>query len=642
MNKLRTTLIALLMVTAVLSTANNMNHLQAVPSGTVGVDEFTKYTWTLDTVNLQTTFIVKNDENSMMFLGNNTDDLLNQLQGAKISLSIGKIYNSQGELYLVPIVILQNDIQVTSEMLMDMGLDANAANQLAFTIPRGSGIVLLGAITDFGTTTPSLLTTSVESIKNPSALEKIGTIGPNIIRTLMSRGPNPDDLLVGSLRYRFATAQPPAPIVVPSMLDSFGAQWESNSGGGITNEYSKSGDDAIFTASGTTEINTTNPGQYMYKKLEINNFEMIYSVEMGLLKRIAVNMHYVMNDTWYSEFEGVWKTHYVDITINLELNYRGASDVEIGLTNGEKLGYKVTDLYMSDGLINAINATLNGTLTAENVTFVEQFFEAMKVTFEYQSYNPVYDSGLDLYYNTEFENELVNESDTGNAMFNIYQLGAPYITPDWEVQFATFQFQQYIYLKLYPKFTKFMIENESANHYFNYNSDYSIYESPDGNWISLISNLTINIGVHHTNTTNDEVKMDASLTINSWMTYSSDGRLTEVGVIVQFSFKNDTNLNDDLGDETEYSGTARILIQRVQNTGGPTGTPNFNEPIDAPEPTSDWQETTPEETTSGGTSGGGATGGIPSTIGGIPTTYIGGGVALIVIVAAIIFALRRR
>ena len=362
---------------------------------------------------------------------------------------------------------------------------------------------------------------------------------------------------------------------------------------------------------------------------------------MGLLKEINVNVHFFHNETWYDQWEGVWKSNVMDITINLHLSYTGSSPVEIGLVNGEKLGFTVTDLYMSPDLIDVINETSGGMVYADNVTFFEQFIESMRATFEYQEYNPMYDSGLDLYYDTLYENTLTNQSNSSYEIFNVYQLGAPYVTPDWEVQFATFQFQQFLLLKLYPKMVKFAVENSSTNAYFDYNSDYSIFESPDNNWISLISNLTVNTGIYNTNLSEDEFKMDVSFTVDSWMTYERSGRLTELGIQISFSFVNDTNGNNDLTDEQTYSGTARIVINRVQNTGGATGTPNYEQPIDAPEPSSSWTEATPE-TTIGGGAGGGTSGGLPSNIGGVPIQYIGGGIAALVIIAAIIFALRRR
>ena len=444
-----------------------------------------------------------------------------------------------------------------------------------------------------------------------------------------------------AIEYPYGNATLPAPILAPSNIPDYGSDWESGEAPeGITLDYSTSGDDAVFSASGSNSTIESGGNYYSEQSITINTFKIVYSLTTGLMKEINLDLSLVFNNTMENPMTGERQMNYIGVSIKFRMVYTGEEDINIGLVDNEKLGFKVTEFYLSPDLIDFLNATIaNGTITEENVTQLTAYMENLRWTYTYRANNPYYPSGLDLYYDILIENPLAGTSDTGWDMFNVYQLGAPYVIPDWEIQYGVFQFQQHILLKIYPKIIKYAIENRNTNAFFNYDSSYNIYESPDGNWRSLMSNISVNFGFKQTITSKDELKSDITISLGSWITYSSDGKLTEIGLEISFTGKADTNENNDLTDEDTYSGTFRIVVNRVQNTAGPTSSPDFDNPLDAPEPTSSWKEVTPYKTVTGA---GGEGGVLPETIAGIPTIYIIGGAIGLIILIGLVSLIRRR
>ena len=590
-----------------------------------------KYVWQLDKMDAKTTGIYKGmDEPPPL---NYTDDLLNQLEGAKFEMAVGNYNSSEDTIYVVPIVIIQNDIQVTPELLEAMGVPSNYSSQLAFTIPRGSGLVFLYKV--FMEAGPSLFMEEATGNKG-----KIGILDGSMSPTSM----------VVSLPYSYSDAVPPLPFVPSNSLDDFGNSWvnDSEPPNGITMAYTKSNGKAIYSASGSNS-STEQDVNYTFKQsIQINKFEMVYSLTTGVLQSITAKGHIVMNETRYSNMDHKWKSKYEDIQIDFQFSFKGSSEIEVGLVDNQNIGYKVTEFTMSNDLVDTINKTIASMggepLTPENVTFIHDVMSSFAWKFTYHQVNPYYNSGLDLYYDLNVSNSKLNESEADQAIFNIYQLGSPYVTPDWEVQYATFQFQSHVYLKLLPKYYKFMLEQEEPKAYLNYDTDYKILESGDGNWISMITNASFNIGYSETNTTAGTSKFDATLNMDSWMTYSSDGLLSQIGLIVSFSAKNDTNGDNSLTDETPYTGQMRIVVNRVQNQGNnPTQEPDYDQPVNVPAPSQSWQDKTPvnAQPSSGG-QGGGLGGLLSGEVYGVPTMYIGGGIAFLLIVGVLLFAVRRR
>ncbi|MGQ4892695.1 MAG: hypothetical protein ACP6IP_09460 [Candidatus Njordarchaeia archaeon] len=625
MKKLKTIFIALILVMSVAYAAQPAR-VQAVTGTDLALNH--KYVWQLDKIDLTTVSLLKNLDKDPL---NVTDDILNQLEGAKFEIAVGNYDNVEDELYIVPIVIIQQDFQITSSILEQLGVPSNYSSDLAFTIPKGSGLVFL-----------------YEIFMNAGPVYIMNTMSKGSVKIGLMNGPSTPTSMVVSIPYDYGDASPPLPFVPADELSDYGDDWENMTApDGITATYTESNGKATFSASGSNTTSESHDNYSFEGSYQVTKFEIVYDLDTGVLQSIEAKVHFTENETWYDEWNGKWKSRYQDVQMEIKLTYKGNSEIEIGLVDGQNIGYKVTEFYMSDDLLGTVNRTLmemtNHTLTPENVTFINNVMSAFAWKFTYRQTNPYYNSGLDLYYDLNVSNSALNESETTPTVFNVYQLGSPYVTPDWEVQYATFQFQSHAYLKLLPKYYKFMIENEEPGAYLNYDTAYKILESGDGNWISMVTNASFNIGYNETNPAEGSIMFDATLNLDSWMTYSSDGILSQIGMIVSFSAKNDTDGDNSLTDETAFTGTLKIVVNRVQNQGNnPTQEPDYDQPVNVPTPSQSWQDKTPV-TAQPSQGAGGALGGLlGGEIYGVPIVYIGGGIAFIVIVGALLFAVRRR
>ena len=580
----------------------------------IGIENFVRHDWAFTRISIDLTVYDSTGETSEAM--NYTDDLINQLEGAEITFILGKVHPTDKIVYVVPFLTITQDFTVYSYILKDLlNISQSEAEELEFTIPRGSAIIIA---------------TGAEFIASPYSLlfeaagEMVTTQYPSFF--------------IVSVPYPYGEVPaPPSLMVDPAMLSSHGSAWEGYSGRieGITTDYSESANKAIFTASGTNETEYSDEDYYIYTFLNVITFRAEYSLDTGILQLFEINIEAEYNYTYYDYWYDEWVKTGIELTINIRLEHVGAKAVEIGLEDGEKIGFKVTTFEVSPELIDAINQTLieqgYPPLTEENVTFFMNQIRGLTAEFEYIEPNPYIDSGLDLFFNVTVATPDIPPSST-EIMSNALVLGSPYVLPEWDLLFGDFQFWMHFELKVLPKFVSFYFEREDPNIIFEVDGDYAVLSRDDNAYVSAYTTINAHLGYTTTIPDEDKVKFDLTLDIERWHTYTGDGYLTEYAIKINGTLLVDTDMDNSLTDETPITGYIELVINRVE-TDPTTNEVDWEAPIDSPDPAeAGWTDVTPYRVT------------IPERppfVLPVPLEYVAIGVAVIVIIAIIALARRR-
>jgi len=582
----------------------------------IGIDEYVRHDWQI--TNIDMSYTVYDTAGHAEPIQNYTDDLLNQLEGAKLTFILGEKYPDEGVIYIVPVISIENDFEVSAEFLNEtMEIPLEDAQDLAFTIPRGSAIIVFmpyDAMTFLG-----VLSAFTEQVVHP----------------------NQYGAFLGSTPYPYGEAYPPAPMVNASALSDIGAEWEDmdEEVEGITFEYTEEAGTATFTASGSNTTEYEEEGYYNYVSVSIDTCTMEYSLTTGILQRIEMDMDIFYNETWYDEYDEKWVYHIEDVSISLLIEHVNAAEVDIAIEPGDKLGFKVSEFTMTEDLIDTINETMEGGFTQEMVDMINSTVYGIKTVFKYNETNEIYPSGLDILYNVTTEIPIPEdgiEKESSYALMNVMQLGAPYILPEHDLIFGDFQFWSHLYLKILPKFLKYMYEQSEdydPNMTFDITGDYSVLRYGDNEYVAAKASFTYDFNYQYTIPAKAMNKTDATIEGQSWIIYDGDGYLTEIHYELSFNAKIDTNA-DNATDKT-YSGSLSITINRVQNTAA--GEPNWDSVIDPPSFTeAGWEDVTPYKAGAGGAEG------IFEFLSAIPPEYIAVGAVGLVVVIGLILWIRRR
>ena len=593
--------LAVFLISLLAFTVNNYTLVHAQDE--YGIEDFVRHDWQFTTLSVDLQVIDTTGE--IPPIVNYTDDLINQLGGATLTFILGRVDESEGVAYIVPVVKITNDFTVSAEILeVALDIPSEDAAELAFTIPRGSGIIIL-APTYGVLSMDNILYTITETILHASST--------TVYVWYMGAVPYP---------YKEAIA-PLFPMVDPSMLSSYGDQWETiELPEGITASYEESEGKAIFTMSGSNETEYTYEDYHQYQRVEITTFRSEYSLETGILLRFEADVEFEFECTYGGE------TQKIELSANIVFEHTNAKEIEIGLSPGDVLGFKVTNFTLSQDLIDVLNETLG--MPEENITDFVNFVRGIKTEYTYISPNPVLETGLDLFYNiTAYAPD--QEPVSGFTIANVLYLGAPYVLPEWDLIYASFQFWAHLELNVEPKFAAYAARQEDPNIILEISGDYSVLERED--YVSTYITANAHLGYAITNETEGVNKTDLQLSIATWYTYDKDGFLTEFYISIEGSFKIDTDGDNSLEDEDATTGTIVFQINRVQ-TNPTTNEPQWDNPINPPNPTeAGWTDVTPcrAEIAPGGFLG------IP-----IEPTYIAVGVVVIVIIIVAVAFMRRR
>jgi len=593
--------LAVFLISLLAFTVNNYTLVHAQDE--YGIEDFVRHDWQFATLSVDLQVIDTTGE--IPPIVNYTDDLVNQLEGATLTFILGRVDESEGVVYIVPVVKITNDLTVSAEILeVALDIPSEDAAELAFTIPRGSGIIILA---------PTYGVLSMDKILYTIAETILHASSTTMYIWYMGAVPYP---------YKEAIA-PLFPMVDPSMLSSYGDQWKTMElPEGITASYKESEGKAIFTMSGSNETEYTYEDYHQYQRVEITTFRSEYSLETGILLRFEADVESKFEYTYGDE------TQRIELSANIVFEHTNAKEIEIGLSPGDILGFKVTNFTLSQDLIDVLNETLG--MPEENITEFVNLVRGIKTEYTYISPNPVLETGLDLFYNiTAYVPD--QEPVSGFTIMNVLSLGAPYVLPEWDLIYGSFQFWAHLELNVVPKFAAYAAYQEDPNIILEISGDYSVLERED--YVSTYITANAHLGYAITNETEGVNKTDLQLSITTWYTYDKDGFLTEFYISIEGSFKIDTDGDNSLEDEDAITGTIVFQINRVQ-TNPTTNEPQWDNPINPPNPTeAGWTDVTPYRAEI-------APGGFP----GIPIepTYIAVGVVAIVIIIVAVAFMRRR
>ena len=507
--------------------------------------------------------------------------------------------------YIVPALMTTRTLEVTPEMVqlffsdvIGENLTDEEAEHLAFEIPKGSTLTF---VTPGFDSSPPL---SVASIIRSFEKAVLSYAIPTIPGTAMP--------------YHFAwdSSMPPLPVmpmVDPTDLDDMGTSWQSLDGmiEGISFSYSN----RVFEAGGenTTEGVTISV-----------DFRSEYS-ELGILT--ALDLDFSVSGTVDL---GGGETGSLSISLSMSIDYVDAKEIDVGLVDDEKIGFKITEFNVTEDFIEFLQA-MGAPITMENFTEFSDLLKTLGFEYQYQEPNTYYDTGLDLLFNLKIYN-LTNDTlieDAGDVSFNGFYLVSPYLIPEWDVLTGEFQTGAHLVAKILPNLLWFALHREDPDFVFEPTGDYKVLKYGT-EWMSMDMSLNLHMGYPETN--ENWTMFDATFNLETWMTYSYDGYLTEYAITGSFTLKFDNDSDSSLDDESTYSGTVTFVINRVENDS--TGEPDYTAPLDSPDPTaSGWEDVTPATAAGGG-------GFFPGIPGGTTTIIVGAGV--VAVIAILFFAFRRR
>ncbi len=568
-----------------------------------GIESFVRHDWKFTELDLDVTTDI--EEEPFVYF-HYFEDIVDAFAGTKMVFLIGKVDNTAKVAYVVPALMTTRTLEVTPEMVQLFFSDAigenltdEEAEHLAFTIPKGSTLTF---VTPGFDSSPPL---SVASIIRSFEKAVLSYAIPTIPGTAMP--------------YHFAwdSSMPPLPLmpmVDPTDLDDMGTSWQAMDSQveGISFSYSN----RVFEAGGenTTEDVTISV-----------DFRSEYS-ELGILT--ALDLDLSVSGT--VDLDG-GENGSLSISLSMSMDHVGAKEIDVGLVDDEKIGFKITEFNVTEDFIEFLQA-MNVSITMENFTEFSDVLKTLGFEYQYQEPNTYYDTGLDLLFNLKIYN-LSDETlleDAGDVSFNGFYLASPYLIPEWDVLTGEFQTGAHLVTKILPNLWWFALHREDPNFVFEPTAgDYKVLKYGT-EWMSM--DMSLNLHMAYPETNENWTMFDATFNLETWMTYSYDGYLTEYAITGSFTLKFDNDSDSSLDDEPTYSGTITFVINKVENDS--TGEPDYTAPLDSPDPTaSGWEDVTPATAAGGG-------GFLPEIPGGTTTIIVGAGV--VAVIAILFFAFRRR
>ena len=589
MKKNNAILLALLTITmmAMAPIAYNANALptqnknsKLVPKA-IGISPFTKYDWTIAISTLDYSVSGPDIPFGTEYILEQVKNAIGGLELGKMVMVFGKTYPTDKVAYVTPFIITGTDIYVTPEFIsLAMNISLTDAQDLAFTIPKGSGIaptlfmglIFLGASGPMGPMMAPMLT----ALNTPNGIEPT-QIDFSTIPTITAALYN----------YTTEAIGPPAPILDPNAFSFYKSMWPMMTQelpDGIEGSVVETDDTISFMVSGTNttvdDITTT----------VTVDFVATYNKTTGILRDLYLSGQLEMTDG----------TNTITGDLEFAMGFTGSTSYTFGLTFGEQIGFTPGYIDYTDALINLLQQ-FNENITKDVVDEFIANITAINTTLTYDDINSV--SGIDLFYDVFIDAPWGQSSD--KMIASDLMFGAPYVLPAWDEMASVSQLEQFIVTSVLGKFLKYQIESLNPTMTLSITGDYAfLLHGTVGNFDYASSYNTLNIMVQNVTGSTDPQNLGfrIKIKVTSWMTYDNEGFLTEIGFNFNISeLVFDSDGDGDFTDEfATFHGYVELSINRVASTSSGYGTMglDFSTIIDPPDPdpaSPEWTDFTPKE-----------------------------------------------
>ena len=272
----------------------------------------------------------------------------------------------------------------------------------------------------------------------------------------------------------------------------------------------------------------------------------------------------------------------------------------------------------------------------EYISYVD-LLRNLRATFVYidnpTGLDPLYEGTV--YYYNETSGAMM-EIGSFMAISNMLLPGSIRVYPYKDILYGQMQLEAHIITNIMPKIIKYQLAVERSMGYkvpkFDMSGSYGILESTQ-NHFAMLANVSFSI--EYTDVEPGDTPFIASGHGGIWYVYKSTGYLVEAGVEFSLQLKYDTDGDGSLDDETTKEYATRIIVNKVVSEplkASSGWTINWNKLDSDPPPfteTQAWSDVTPSKAAGG-------MGAIPE-----PVT-IGATVIILVLIVAVILAMRRR
>ncbi len=544
------------------------------PMQAPNIKAFSRYSWTLDNFKMSYTSLNTTEQEMI----NHILGIINNLEGSSLEIITGKLLGKI--IYIFPLIITANDLNFDAEAIMilfgeKLKLTQEEAKELAFTLPRGSGIPLHFLLY-------SLMYEADGKVFGEKIFDKIASCQYSYPTLPAITGIPYNISAVSSASMLFSPI--PIPFVDAGKFSQIASDWDNlgNYIENITFSHEETTTEIIFTASGY-QNSSYSYGEYKSVYYFEIDLTIAYYKDAGVLKDYSIK--FLTDYKWYN---GTVLETYKRIDAEYSLSFSKFEDIDFDLGYSEKIGLRLVEISMSESVMDALSNILveaNVTNTTEEARdFIQTIIFSLQTLNMTHQYIDEYSNGIDLFFNVTYDILLPNgtlASTTILSYQSAFILGSVYLMPVWDVQYSLLQTSAHTLINIIPKFIRFAIRRMDPRYDFKVTGDYGIYATRDGKWVSLYANYQTLFSCNETS--NETMQFNITLGVEQWWTYESKGRLTEEWTNVSLTMEIDVNRDGIIQDNETFSGWIRVLIQRAAYDPE-TGEIAWSNTIDAPNP----------------------------------------------------------
>ena len=600
------------------------------PAQVPNIKSFSRYSWTIDKLGISYTALNETEQEAV----NHILGIASNLEGSSLEIITGKIL---GEIiYIFPLLITANDLDFDAEAIMVMlgeslNLTPEEAEELEFTIPKGSGIPLHFLIY-------SLMYGIDSKVFNERVINNLA----------MYQYPYPTLPAITGIPYNISEVSDaktlfspiPIPFVDAGKFSQIASEWDNLNTTyswceNITFSHEETAAEITFTASGY-QNSSYSYGNYKSMSYFEIDLTITYYKNTGVLKSYSVR--FLTDYKWYN---GTTLKEHQRVDAEYGVSFSSFEEVDFDLGYGEKIGLRLVEISMSDTIIDALSNILveaNVTNTPEEAReFIQNITTSLQTLNMTYHYLDKYSNGIDLFFNATHDILLPNGT-LATITLPTYQsafiLGSVYLMPVWDVQYSLLQTSAHSLINIIPKFIRFGIRRQDPRFDLEVTGDYGVYATPNNEWVSLYANYQVTFSCNETSS--DTIKFTINLGVEQWWTYEGKGRLTEEYTNVSAIIEADVNKDGTIQNNETFSGWIRVLIQRAAYNPE-TGEIAWSQTIDAPNPVgkeaeeAGYEDVTPYRVAAPP----------PPPVLGIPMEYLIAGVLFIIAIVIIIIVARR-
>ncbi len=572
---------------------------KVITTETIGFEDKSLHEWNLDEVTLDIDVDLNstNEDALKASLGLSEEELNalidtilaipNNLTESNIHIFVGNFteYNNTSVAWIAPSLITDRELTVSRDIYTTLfNISEQEAAQLEVTLPRKSGGIFLFPFTPILYSTIHTKSQSTPASVMASSITSFvpyyfGDLSPQKFLPTSYMGPEG----ISGIPYPFNNATAlayilPVPFTNATNLTVTGENLEEmfDSLPQSNATYEEAGDVGTFTAS--AELDEMTPNGHLFMNIEA--LESSYSLVSGILQ--SYNIEETLDIEEYN--------NRLTASLTFTMSYTGAEEFSFDIQQGDTLGYTFSNVMIEDGLFYALNETSQGNLgiSPGMEGAIEELINSMNISLDClgESFQE-----LGLAYNMSVTS--IAGDDYVEFLGNPFWPSFPYVLPKWDLQLSYFQTLGHVTHQIIPKLLSSDVLLEDILDVderlsMDLDTDYSILGTKQEGafeWVTLDTTMDLMLSFNETIPSNISA-FNANISSHSWVTYSGDGLLTEVGISLTLELVYDSDGDNVTDTETSDSFDIELIFNRVTNEG---------DPIDAPDPTdpeTDWRDIT--------------------------------------------------